>query len=224
MRNKLWVFGCSMSNKNQPKDRLDYVNWKGYVIKTWSELLSEKLNFELRNYGISGASNITIMHEFSKYSNEMHENDIVIINWTEITRFRVASKDKWLNVLVQHINHPDLKDELKVLNDNDISQQTIMDITNNRNNDLYLDELDSWYNLIKVFCNKSKIKLFFWGLMTYRPYMLKYKNFELQEYIVNHYGRIMEETKGEVMDGHFSEIAHKECSDIFFNLIQNEES
>ena len=161
---KLWIFGCSISDSNQPKSRLDYVKWKGYEIKSWSELLSDKLDFQLENYAVSGGSNLTIMEEFSKNCNKFKSGDIVIINWTEITRFRMAFNNEWLNILNQFINHPHLEDKRNFLELNGVDIQTIVDITNNRESELFYLELDNWYNLIYTYCNAIGVKLIFWGV------------------------------------------------------------
>jgi hypothetical protein len=205
--NKLWIFGCSISDERQPKDREDYVKWKGYQIDTWSEILSRDINYKLENHAISGTNNPQIMENFSKCSNQIKENDIVIINWTETSRFRVAG-DKWYNVLFQHIDHPDLIQELKNLNDLGMSTQTIKDTILNRTNHLFVDEVNNHYTLINEFCEMRKCKLFFWGMNIQSKYMLTYNGKNIYDYFIDTHGSIKSETNNLINDLHFSEQSH----------------
>ena len=134
--NNLWIFGCSISDDTQPADRDDYVKWKGYLIKTWSEILSKKIGYNLKNYAKSGTSNLDILESFSKHCVDIQNDDIVILNWTELNRFRIADK-KWHNILAYHLTHSDLSDELKSFNEMNISTNTITEIIFNRENPLY---------------------------------------------------------------------------------------
>lgn len=218
--NNLWVFGCSISDNNQPSQRPDYVKWKGYVIKTWSELLSEKINYNLKNYAVSGSSNLDIMESFSKFCTKISSNDIVILNWTELSRFRVAN-EKWHSVMSYHISHEEMADELKKLNNIGISTDTIKEIVFNRENHLYEMELQNWSNFISDYCKLKKIKVLFWGLHTDNNFTEKINNTNLFNYILLKHGSIGTETNNEVQDGHFSETSHIVASDIFYNLINN---
>ena len=65
----------------------------GNLPKSWSEILGEKLNMEVKNYGIGGNSNPQIFDDVCNKSHEFNKGDIVIINWTYKDRFRWASTE-----------------------------------------------------------------------------------------------------------------------------------
>jgi len=216
--NNLWIFGCSYSDVSQTKDNLEYVKWKGYITKHWSEILADKLGFKLNNLGYRGASNLHIFESFCKVCHKIENNDIVIINWTDTSRFRVAD-DRWYRVLSHHISDIKLKEEKKRIRRYCISEITIKEMVINRSNKLYEEELDNWYNLINSYCNSIDALLLSWGFITYRNYMVNMGNFSLFDYIKNNFGTISNETNNEVLDSHFSENANDELARIFYEKI-----
>lgn len=218
--NNLWIFGCSISDNTQPSQRRDYVKWKGYVIKTWSELLSEKIGYNLKNHAVSGSSNLNIMESFSKFCTNISGNDVVILNWTELSRFRVADKT-WHHVLPAHISHEEMADELKKINNIGISTDTIKEIIFNRDHHLYQIEIENWTNLINDYCKLKKIKVIFWGLHSDNKFTKKINNTNLFNYILLKHGSIGTETNNQVQDGHFSEKSHIVASDMFYDLLKN---
>jgi hypothetical protein len=100
---KLWVFGDSYS---EPYDgefskfywSLNYLNWKGYTPKNYTQILSDKLNCELMNFSMTTSNNNQIFQTFCDNIENIDVNDIIIIQWTEYYRFRLINDDgKWEN-------------------------------------------------------------------------------------------------------------------------------
>ncbi len=101
--NNLWIFGDSFSSTCFPHERSD--NMKNYLntidsvdIKSWSELLSEKLNYDLKNFAKGGNSNYQIFQDFCDQSHLIKENDIVVIGWGLIQKFRISQNNKFINI------------------------------------------------------------------------------------------------------------------------------
>ena len=68
----LFTFGCSNTayyHTDTPTYKQYYEFRGGKFPPTWSELLSEKLNFKLYNYAISGCGNDSIVNQFFTYLN-----------------------------------------------------------------------------------------------------------------------------------------------------------
>lgn len=74
---KLWSFGCSMAWGSElfdpPEDR-------------WSRLVADHLGLEDHNYGRAGSSNTYIHRCFWNQFNNMSDDDVVIIMWTDPRR------------------------------------------------------------------------------------------------------------------------------------------
>ncbi len=94
--NKLWIFGDNNSaifGKTKERRFKYYKEYRNGVFpKTWSELLSKELNLELRNMAVSGQSNYDIFDMFCKCINQIQKDDIVIIGWGYINRFRLVDE------------------------------------------------------------------------------------------------------------------------------------
>ena len=108
----LYTFGCSFTEEFERVPKYEGGNggltpiWAyiemyldGKVPKTWSKLLSEKLEFDVKNYGEGGKSNMTIFENFIHNLDEITSDDIVIINWTGISRFKWAYDDNFVTIL-----------------------------------------------------------------------------------------------------------------------------
>ena len=66
----------------------------GYLNRRWTKLLSDKLNAEECNYGLSGGSNNRILRNISReYYNELHTYDLAIIQMTFCHRFEWYDAD-----------------------------------------------------------------------------------------------------------------------------------
>jgi hypothetical protein len=72
MKNKLFIFGDSMSTNFTTTNEVE-------IDESWPVLLSKKLNLELKNYSIIGASNGEIINKFFEIYKEINSNDVIII-------------------------------------------------------------------------------------------------------------------------------------------------
>lgn len=208
---KLWVFGCSVSDLYDSESAKyywskNYLNWKGYIPKHYTQLMAEKLNCELMNFAVSSTNNYAILQSICDNIEHITNNDYVIIQWTETTRFRLSTDDnEWVNFVFSNSQN---KNELK--NNKYVSIQTIQEILGNRINEVYDEEIISWEKLIKFKLNED-------NLLIWNPF----KN-------VGDYGRLLSsienittESEGEVYDPHFSESGQIHLSNILLNKMSN---
>jgi hypothetical protein len=204
---KLWVFGCSISDLYDSVTSLyywseEYLKWKGYTPKHYSQLIAEELGCELKNFGVSSTNNYAILQSICDNVENISNDDYVIIQWTESTRFRLSDDDNnWVNFIFKNSQN---KNELK--NNKSVSIQTIQEILINRTNTIYDDEILSWEKLLKIKLNTD-------NLIIWNPF----KN-------VGEYGRLLKsieniatETNGIIDDPHFSESGQIHLSKILLN-------
>ena len=210
-----------------------YIEYKKYLggtlPKTWSELLSEKLNLEHRNYAFGSSGNEHIFHQFCGIVNELKENDILIVQWTYRFRYRWACEDgeTWMNL------GPGKIDE------SIMDRRTHENNVINRENKLYRNVvLVDYMNIIDTICRLKNVKVFYWSAgdlfdknkFTDKKYMLsdqlsKYLDGDMRHYIKNcvcDKTNITDETNGVVIDGHNGKIGHEIQCELFYQyLIKN---
>jgi hypothetical protein len=197
---KLFTFGDSFTegyDEHSPWAK-KYINWKGYKPKVFSEIVSEKLNFELINYGVGGSDNYTILESFFKHYKEIDKDDFIVINWSSTERFRLVTKsEKWISMI------PNFKN---VLSDLDITEKTIEEIFVNRMSSKYVEEVNQWINYL----NLTNEKIIQWT-----PF-----GNNLKCHFLSHYERITNETQNELIDGHFSEKGQTQLAEDIIRIIK----
>ena len=70
----------------------DYIKHKGYQPKVFSEIISETLNLNLKDFSLGGSSNQGIFSKFVLNLDQIGEDDIFLFGWTQNVRFNVATK------------------------------------------------------------------------------------------------------------------------------------
>ena len=64
---KIWVFGDSFSVPfKRVENIMPYVKYKGYCPKSYSEIISEELGYELMDKSAGGSSNYDMFHTYIK--------------------------------------------------------------------------------------------------------------------------------------------------------------
>lgn len=248
----LHLFGDSYSQgHNLDLTYPPYQAWKnhrkGDLPPTWGELLSEKLGMSLSVRAVAGMSNQEIFMTFCKHAKEFVKNDIVIINWTYMPRFRWASfeRDNDGEVIIDTRSKPKpmwkrLGGGISPHDLHHINKGTLRDIVLNRTEDLYLEEIYQYENLIEQFGKAMGFRFFFWSAenslifnlpreeQRQRKYLL-HDEFEITGSdhhffeIIKRYGgfNIHDDTKGAVMDNHLGETGHRVQFEMFYDYIEN---
>lgn len=157
---RLHVFGDSFTDTNIISNNKSYLKWKGYTPKTFHEIISEKLNLEVINYAKSfGMDNYTIFQHICDNVNDL-DGDVVVINWSEPIRFRMVdtSTQKWKTIIPSSVMR--LNKGLPYVNG--VINETIDDVFVNRENQLWLTEVNSWINLINKALQNSIVVHWSW--------------------------------------------------------------
>jgi hypothetical protein len=193
--NTLWTFGDSYTEGFGYWAK-KYIEWKGYKPLNFSDILSCDLSFIKKNMGNGGSDNYTIFETFCKNVNEIKENDFVIIGWSNHARFRLVTKnDTWVSLRPGDDHDLSLFDYL--------SKQSIDEMLLNRSSYKFAHEIDSWIKLIDIALPKTDI-------IHWTPFGGAITTCEFIRCVT-----VTEESYGEVDDGHYGEIGHRELSEIF---------
>lgn len=228
---KLFLFGCSYTAEFSHGPGLnqyyrDYYNFRGGNFPpTWGQVLADKLNLDLVNYGRGGNGNDQIFQDVCKHSPEFTSDDTVIVEWSYIIRFRWAHflGNHWQSLGPDNVT-PDI-----------IEENTHNNIIINRTHQLYIDQIYDFQTIIETLSKSVGFKLYFWSA----DYQIIYPNEKINKqskYIGNGYikkdetifdevfrrkgERLLEETKGLINDLHFGESGHRILAEIFYSHIK----
>lgn len=215
--NKLWVFGDSYSEPfsklNGMEWKPQYIKWKGYTPNYYGEFLAKEFDLFHINRAIGGADNYTIFESIIPFLDKIQSNDVIIIGWSHTLRFRIVNKMGEFNTI-----RPSSMDVVFELNRKtpymDLSEQTIKEMVINRNNALYINEVNNFIKILNFSFKNNKI--IHWspfgqdvdGILTTAPSL---KNLE----------KINDETNFTIKDSHFSENTHILLSNQFSEIIRN---
>jgi hypothetical protein len=190
---KVWTFGDSFSTNfdTYPSNVIeDYIKWKGYLPKTYAQIIANKLNMVHMNHARAGYDNYSILQKICEHSNEIKPNDLIIIGWTTPLRFRIINNsNEWVSM---HQPFP-----------KDFNETLLNDILINRLDNIakYADEVNSWIKLIYLTFKTNKIIQWSWDISS-----------KLNVNYFNGFETITQETNNQVRDGHYSENGHKELA------------
>jgi hypothetical protein len=153
---KLFAFGCSytedcsiyykMGGMSPEHHYVRYMRYKGDPLLgsrlpgAWTGFLGEKIGCEVINRGSGAASNGEIFSKICRECKSFEKNDIVIIEWTYLERFR------WVNEKTNQWA------KLGVYKDSEthdiINKSTHQDISINRSYERYTEEIYDYEKII----------------------------------------------------------------------------
>jgi len=138
MKNKLWVFGCSLSTGFGGHDCNIEVD------KTWAKLLADKLDLQLDNSAHAGQCNWVSILQFIDKRNEIQKGDMVVFEFTFFDRYNVyPTRAQLIDLETFFIQHKQ--------NLNDVTQE-------------FKDINFNWFKKqILKWCNDMDIKLYVWS-------------------------------------------------------------
>lgn len=228
----LYTFGCSFTEGYETTNSPTYLKYKEYkggmYPKVWPELLSEKLNLDLKNYGEGASGNQQIFVEICKRSHEFKKSDIVIIGWSFMQRYRMALDDNnWIKLGPGAIN-----------NSIPLLDSTHNEIVLNRTLRPYYNEIYDFENIINTLSKSIGFDVYYWSFDETLIYNLPKELLHQKKYLLNnlmkdhHWSpftlifdrggkRIIEETDGLIDDWHMGESGHRIQAELFYEHITN---
>ena len=208
----IWIFGDSYSapfdNFEMGPWSKEYIKWKGYVPKTYGDNIADKLNTEVRNFALGGSDNDTIFESIIKNAPEFKKDDIIIVGWSSIVRFRLVNDAGNLVFVLPNM------DNSKLISD--VSQTTMNEILVNRSKSLYFEEFKIRFNFLNWLLKDMKF-------IQWTPFVA---NFLTHKYVLGfvkeNKTKINLETDGVINDTHYSELGHIELTNDFIKLINDD--
>jgi len=192
---KVIVFGDSFSmdyNVDTTNWTGDYQKFKKNKIKTYPNYVSEYFGYDCENFAHGGDDNYTIFEKFCNNVESIEENDILIIGWGPITRFRVVDdKNQWMSI----------NGKVNLIS---ISDDCLNEISVNRNHIFYEYEIRNWEKLIRYKLKNVFFYSWFWS----------------KDELITKYESVETETNGLIKDGHWSENGHREFSKTIIEKIK----
>lgn len=202
--NKLWVFGDSFSVPFELMKHIPYIPYKGYVPKIYSEIIADKLGYDLMDNSIGGSCNATIFHKFISVVDQISDNDLVIFGWTQNFRFRIASETNiFTDILIGVIEQYEI---------NHISKDALLEFSCNKEaSSIYFTEISDYIKLINHTLKNNKALHWTWV----EPINLN-DRYEKEYYDLlvpfKKYLSVTQETDSQLNDFHYGEIGHLELA------------
>ena len=158
---KLHVFGDSFTQTFKShqsggsawgKKYMDYI---GEVPDSYTEIISNHFDFDLKNYAIGGCSNYTIFDTFLEKRKEISQEDIVIFGWTAINRFRIANHQNRYVDILPNTPHPKQNDDVDLI--------TTQEIAINRDSyNVYWKEIENFIIVINELLKSNQVYHWSW--------------------------------------------------------------
>jgi hypothetical protein len=152
----------------------------------------------------------------------------VIINWTVVERYRVATGNRnadYVTILATYMSEEHGKwiyeSTKKMLDKADVSVESAVEIGFNRYkfNPLFQNEINSWSYFIYTYLKSKNVNVIFWGLTLMQPYYFM----EAYQPIIEKEGLIHHETNNEIKDWHFGVSGNKLFADFVIKKIETQE-
>jgi hypothetical protein len=220
--NKLWVFGDSFSHGHgfHESDPFYKITLPDTVdSRYWGQIVANELGLELMNCSKVGASNDWILDLLLEDSNNISENDYVVIQSTYFSRFDVPHDNKF-NFLHTIFKHQDDNDDIKInlVGDDNITdrkKEVILDyVIHFANLPAYeYRQLNRFHKVIQLLKTKN---VAFWCIrkpkefyideidIIKEPYFIKFDNEYIgaEDSFETYRCKIYEETDWKINDGH----------------------
>ena len=216
LKGNVWVFGDSLSAKYSNPDTNPwgnaYIEWKGYEPKIYGDIIAEKYNLQHINRGIPGADNYTIFESLCKEVDNIGKDDMIIVGWSELSRFRIINHNGYWKRLAG--NKKETKQNRKteehfVHLTNDIVDEILANRTLSQD---VTTEIENWMKLLKKLYGSNII---FWNWK--QDVQLQLINCVTPE---NWPCSIKMETNNIIDDWHYSEEGHKIVADLLMHYHQ----
>lgn len=192
---KIYAFGDSfteMYDDQYAEWIRNYIEWKGYKPKSFIDIISGLFDAEVLSFAKGGNDNYTIIESFIKVFPNIDKDDLILINWASVERFRVVDKNNKWRPLIPNFG--------KFTFDTfDLSKESIEQIFVNRTSIKYVEEISNYIDFLNFICKDYKIIQ--WSSQD----CLRETNIDM--FFIN-FQTIYEETNGKVNDKHPSESAN----------------
>lgn len=238
MANKkvLWTCGDSftegfpgmLNGKLHPEFKNPTSPYEKYVLEysqkenlaSYTELVSEALEMDLVNSGFGGSSNDAIFHQFVGVMEKISPEDLVIVGWSDNSRYRLADKNNRLfSILLTGL-------EIDILDN--VSMNTLKEIFFNRSATAYHQDVINYIKVIDTYCKSIGANTLHWSWLD-QSYGQKRLGtdaitLELMNLLMPYKKRstISEETENKIQDFHYGKIGHEQLAQDIIDYIKSD--
>lgn len=132
-----------------------YIDYIKETPEIYSEIICKHFDFELKNYAIGGSSNYTIFETVIENKKYFSPQDIIIINWSAINRFRIANHQNFFVDIAPNTPHPKQNDDVELV--------TTQEIAINRDSyNVFWKEIELFVNIISELIPNNKVYYWSW--------------------------------------------------------------
>jgi hypothetical protein len=224
---KLWIFGDSFSEpfdkvsykniqSHKPNWKTNYNEWKGYIPNYYADFIAKEFNLIVTNNALGGSDNYTIFDSLIRNLHLINDDDVIIIGWSSTLRFRFATThNAFLTIRPGNLEHTlKINRREKFI---DLSDNTLIEVGTNRDNSIYINELNNYIQLLNFAFKYNKI-------IHWSPFLEESKGLNTSISLMDtdyKIERIRQETNGLIDDGHFSESTHEVVGKKIINAIND---
>ena len=172
-KNTLHTYGCSFTapynglDKHKPEVMKGYAELHGGTYPPiWPEIVAGNYQMNLKNHGVGGADNDTILSRVTNSTRSWKEGDIVIVQWSHMTRFSMAVETDIFNgkpasqSYLFPINPSTNVEKLNIFGGLNESIKTYM--LSNRQQWPWCERLIENMHIIQHVAELLKVRLYFW--------------------------------------------------------------
>lgn len=162
MRNTVHAFGDSFTQSFSDQFQ-GLVHWatsyrdylKGEIPKNYVDIVAEKLDMNVNNKGVGGRSNMYIFHRFTEYIDKFKKGDVVLVNWTAVSRFSIANEFNELVDVIPGLSHPKQHEYV----DKDVTETIGV---NRSMYSVYWMEVLDYITTMNEICKLKEVKIVHW--------------------------------------------------------------
>jgi hypothetical protein len=167
---KLWTFGCSFTaernyvsylkpgdDPERENNDIRYRDYRGGDTDIWPTIVARELGLEKMNLGYPGFSNYRIFNRFAANSHRIEKDDVVIVEWSRMTRFDVINLGHGWNHQINSV----IPSEAYI--HQQFTRQAMDEILVNRTHPAWCEEIYSYMKLIKELSKSKNFELYFWS-------------------------------------------------------------
>jgi hypothetical protein len=221
-------------SNGEPNNYTKFKEYRGGELpEVWPHRLAKLLNLDCKNLGMGGAANAQIFWNFCNVCDSIVEDDIVIVGWTQLSRFIIPEDFNSESCGFTPV-HPSGFHHFEI-QQNGISIETLGEMIVEKSHPLWATVIYDWQNLMMDFARSKKFHIFFWSsdskiiyddidkLKNKKNYLLTNAKDGVITYVTRAGGKTIErETKGVVQDNHLGDSGHQKQAELFYeNIVHN---
>ena len=217
--NKAWFFGDSFTYGHgcRPHDEY-YDKYSKLREYTWTDIVSEKLNLEQVNKGISGNATPFILKQVIENLSNFNKGDFIFLSDSIPVRLVYPTKDAdtlqllTTDIIVWPEKNKEKQHDVDRFFSTKEERRVVVEFVHQsilKHSQQWIDFYMDQFKDIQNYLLTTGVHIYIWSHEIW--------------YYPNLYQSITEATQGEIQDGHWSWLGHKQFSTYILNRVQSKE-